>query len=73
VQALQQLSWRFAHVKQSKTGILDAFFEHFAATGEGRKSFVDWVREDYDEDALRHRFTSRGLANFINDRLLARE
>jgi protein tyrosine/serine phosphatase len=71
--ALDQLSWRFAHIRQSKTGILDAFFEHFAAAGEGRKPFIDWVRDDYDENALRRKFTSRGFANFINDKLLARE
>ena len=41
--------------------------------GEGRKPFLDWLREDYDEMALRRDFVAGGLASFVNDRLLARE
>jgi protein tyrosine/serine phosphatase len=72
-QALAQLSWRYGHIKQAKTGILDRFFELYAAEAEGRKPFLDWVREDYDEEALRGAFKAGRVANFINDRLLARE
>ena len=45
-QALQHLSWRFGHVRQSKTGVLDAFFLHYQREAEGRKPFLDWVRQD---------------------------
>jgi protein tyrosine/serine phosphatase len=72
-EALAQLSWRFGHFSRSRTGILDAFFIRYAAKAEGRKPFLDWVREDYDEMALRRDFVAGGLANFINDRVLARE
>jgi protein tyrosine/serine phosphatase len=72
-QALGQLSLRFGHIKQSKTGILDAFFLTYQRDGEGRKPFLDWVREDYDEDKLRATYKSGKLAGFINDRILARE
>jgi hypothetical protein len=34
---------------------------------------LDWVRDDYDEAALKRNFVAGGLASFINDRLLARE
>lgn len=71
--ALRQLSLRYGHVRQSKTGILDAFFAAYARDGEGRKPFLDWVREDYDEAALRAGFKAGGVAGFINDRVLARE
>ena len=71
--ALRQLSLRYGHVRQSKTGILDAFFAAYARDGEGRKPFLDWVREDYDEAALRSGFKAGGVAEFINDRVLARE
>ena len=71
--ALAQLSWRFGHFSRSRTGILDAFFVRYAAEGEGRKPFLDWVRDDYDEMALRRDFTAGGLSSFVNDRLLARE
>jgi protein tyrosine/serine phosphatase len=72
-QALEQLSFKYGHIKQSKTGILDAFFEKYRDEAEGRKAFLDWVREDYDEQALRDSFRVSSFAEFINARLLARE
>jgi protein tyrosine/serine phosphatase len=71
--ALRQLSWRFGHFNRSRTGILDAFFVHYAQEAEGRIPFLDWVRDEYDEDALRRDFKAGGLASFINDQVLARE
>ena len=71
--ALQQLSWRFGHIKQAATGILDAFFLHYQRQSEGRKPFLDWVREDYDEAALKQEFRANGLASFVNDWVLAHE
>jgi protein tyrosine/serine phosphatase len=72
-EALRQLSLRFGHIKQSKTGILDAFFELYRRTGEGRKPFLAWVREDYDETELRAAFKAGKVAEFINGKLLGRE
>jgi protein tyrosine/serine phosphatase len=72
-EALRQLSWRFGHFKRARTGILDAFFIRYALEGEGRKPFLEWLREDYDEMALRRDFAAGGLATFITDRLLVRE
>ena len=72
-QALAQLSWRFGHISRSRTGILDAFFMLYAREAEGRKPFLDWVRDDYDELALRRDFTAGGLASLLNDRVLGRE
>lgn len=72
-QALRQLSWRFGHIKQAKTGILDAFFLRYQREAEHRKPFLDWVREDYDEASLRADFHANGLASFINDWVLAHE
>lgn len=79
-QARRQLGLRFGHIRQAGTGILDAFLDMFEEAG-GEKPFLDWVREDYQEQALRERFAARGLrrtasrriARFVNDRLLARE
>jgi protein tyrosine/serine phosphatase len=73
VEALRQLSWRFGHIRQARTGILDAFFMRYQQDAEGRKPFLDWVREDYDEAALRRDFHANGLASFINDWVLAHE
>jgi protein tyrosine/serine phosphatase len=72
-QAQFQLSWRFLHIKQSKTGVLDAFFAVYAKQAEGKKPFLDWVREDYDEAALKAAHRSGKLAGFVNDFLLRRE
>ena len=72
-QALEQLSWRFGHISRSRTGILDAFFLRYAREAEGKKLFLDWVREDYDENVLKQDFVAGGIANFVNDRLLVRE
>jgi len=71
--ALAQLSLRFGHFRRSRAGILDAFFRRYGEEAEGRKPFLDWLSEDYDEAALRRDFAAGGLASFINDRLLARE
>ena len=71
-EALAQLSLRHGHVRQSRTGILDAFFALYAAEGAGRP-FLDWVREGYDPDALRRGFASRGWADALMDRVLRRE
>jgi protein tyrosine/serine phosphatase len=71
--ALRQLSLRFGHIKQSKTGILDGFFHTYAREGEGKKPFLDWVREDYDEARLRTEYKAGKLAGFLNDVVLRRE
>jgi protein tyrosine/serine phosphatase len=72
-EALAQLGLRYGHISRSRTGILDAFFLHYAREAEGRKPFLDWVREDYDEAGLRRDFHAHGLASFINDWVLAHE
>jgi protein tyrosine/serine phosphatase len=72
-QALAQLSWRFGHFNRSRTGILDAFFLHYAAEAEGRVPFLQWVERDYDEAGLRQRFAARGVSSFIVDKVLQRE
>ena len=71
--ALRQLSWRFGHFSRSRTGILDAFFVRWAQDGEGRLPFLDWVRDEYDEAALRRDFVAGGLSSFLTDRVLRRE
>lgn len=71
--ALRQLSLRFGHIRQARTGILDAFFLRWQREGEGRKPFLDWVCEDYNEAELRQDFHANGLASFLNDWVLAHE
>lgn len=63
-EALGQLSLRHLHFRQSRTGILDAFLLSYIRDAEGRKGFLDWVREEYDEAALLAEFRAHGLARF---------
>jgi protein tyrosine phosphatase (PTP) superfamily phosphohydrolase (DUF442 family) len=72
-QALGQLSWRFGHFSQARTGILDAFFELYAREAEGRTAFLEWVTSHYDEIALKQAFTEGRLASFVTDTVLKRE
>jgi hypothetical protein len=72
-QALNQLSWRFGHFARARTGILDAFFMLYARQAEGRKAFLDWVSEDYDEISLRQAFKPGSLSTFLTDVVLNRE
>lgn len=73
-EAAAQLSWRFGHVKAGKTGILDLFLARYAAAREASGiGFLAWVREGYDEAALRHDFRAGRLGSFLTDRVLRRE
>lgn len=73
-QAMAQLTLRHGHIRQSNTGILDAFFALYAQEEErSGKSFVDWLEQDYDREALIARFKSRGWADVLTDRILRRE
>ena len=71
--AMAELSWRYGHFRTSRVGILDALLLSYARDAEGRLSFPDWVRDEYDEMALRRAFAARGWASFLVDRVLRRE
>jgi uncharacterized protein (TIGR01244 family) len=71
--AMEQLSFKYLHVKQGKTGLIDFFFQTYVdETGE-KKPFLDWVRDDYDPPAVKSRFMSQWWANVLVDRILKRE
>ena len=73
-QAAKQLSPRFGHIRQSKTGILDAFFETYLADHPDEQvPFLDWVRTTYDSDALTQAYSSGGFGDFLTEKVLRRE
>lgn len=77
-EAIEQLSGKYLHVRQGKTGVLDAFFEAYANYNQGRaaedwKPFLDWVAEDYDRMAIKEAFRQKLGRGFQLDRLLGRE
>jgi protein tyrosine/serine phosphatase len=71
--AQRQLSIRYGHWRRSRAGVLDAFLLRYAREAEGRKPFLDWLREDYDAAALSAEFRSSHFADFVTHRLLRRE
>jgi protein tyrosine/serine phosphatase len=72
-QALRQLTLRHGHLRRSRAGVLDAVLLRFAREAEGRRGFIDWLRADYDPDALARDFVPGRLADFVTSRLLARQ
>jgi protein tyrosine/serine phosphatase len=73
--ARRQLSWRYGHIKQARTGVIDYFFDEFerdhAKTG---RTLVEWVTSaDYEPNALTEHFRSNVLANALVDFVLRRE
>ncbi|WP_448204726.1 fused DSP-PTPase phosphatase/NAD kinase-like protein [Azospirillum sp. sgz302134] len=73
-QATKQLHWKYGHFKQAKTGILDYFFELYAAYNEKRPTpFWDWVERIYDPVEAKASFRTREWADTVVDRVLRRE
>ena len=77
-EAIEQLSFKYLHVKHGKTGLLDAFFATYAAYNEGRapedwKPFLAWVDEDYDRIAVKEDFMKSFGKGIQWDAILRRE
>lgn len=78
-EALRQLDWRYGHLKQAKTGILDHFFETYLAyarahgTAGDADDFYRWVDEVYDPVSFKQGFMTEWWANTLTDRLIRRE
>ncbi|MEL6956377.1 MAG: protein tyrosine phosphatase [Pseudomonadota bacterium] len=73
-EATEQLSLRYLHVKQGKTGMLDYFFDAYRQfNAQTPKPFLDWVREDYDRLAVKAAFLETFESRLNIDRLLRRE
>jgi protein tyrosine/serine phosphatase len=73
-QALQQLSLKYLHIREGKTGMLDYFFETYLREGQPKGlSFVDWVSSGYDRDAVKAGFLHTWKSKLNIDKLLQRE
>ncbi|MDC0880505.1 tyrosine-protein phosphatase [Hellea sp.] len=72
--ALSQLSLKYLHIKQGKTGILDFFFLDYLLYSSQRKiSFLDWVINVYDPVELKAKFMKQWSGNPITELILRRE
>ena len=72
-EAAQQLSFRYLHVKQAKTGLLDAFLAAYAPYQSEGKSFFDWIDQIYDPNKLQAEFLSSSWADRLVVQILKRE
>ncbi len=73
-EARAQLSLKYGHIRQGKTGILDAFFDTYQADQpDGAMPLLEWVRTRYDADALTAAFSSGKIGDFLTERVLRRE
>lgn len=72
--AVQQLSKKYLHMREGKTGLLDAFFEtYLAAEKESGIGFEDWLQRDYDRERVKADFLESGNAKLRLDWFLRRE
>lgn len=73
-EAMEQLSWRFLHVRAAKTGRLDYMLQAYArAIALQPMAFMDWVEHHYQPEQLQAEFKPKGLANWLVDGVLRRE
>lgn len=72
-QALEQLSFKYLHIKEGKTGMLDFFFNDYLVYAQRHDmSFIDWVETIYDPADVKARFMAQWSGNPITE-LLRRE
>lgn len=72
-QAATQLAWKYGHVKQAKTGLLDAFFAAYFPYEDRGMAFFDWVDNVYDPEQITRDFKAKGWAVRLTDDILSRE
>lgn len=73
-EARRQLGLRYGHIRQGKTGVLDAFFDAYQRDcPDGRTPLADWIDTGYDRKAVMAGFRPWKVGEFITDRILRRE
>ncbi|MEM6557853.1 MAG: protein tyrosine phosphatase, partial [Pseudomonadota bacterium] len=72
--AIRQLSKKYLHLREGKTGLLDAFFEAYLAAEQASGiGFENWLKTEYDRVEVKEDFLKSGQAKWRLDRLLRRE
>ena len=72
--AVEQLSFKYLHVKEGKTGMLDHFFQTYLKVEEDTgMSFLDWIDGPYDRLTVKEEFLRTWKAKLMVDRILRRE
>ncbi|MFQ1701781.1 fused DSP-PTPase phosphatase/NAD kinase-like protein [Loktanella agnita] len=61
--ARQQLGFRYIHIRRTATGVLDHFLDVYAARNANAPIAIDdWIRNEYDADALTESFAAKQAA-----------
>lgn len=72
--AVEQLSFKYLHVRQGKTGMLDFFFEDYLRHAEKNDiSFTEWVKTIYDPPDVKSRFMAGWAGSMLTEKVLKRE
>jgi len=77
-QAMDQLSFKYLHIKEGKTGMLDFFFHDYLKYAAQEKEngrdieFIEWVETIYEPADVKARFMAQWSGNPITE-LLRRE
>ncbi len=72
--ATEQLEFKYLHVRQGKTGMLDFFFKTYLTYANDHDiSFTDWVQTVYDPKDVKARFMSHWTGNALTEFILRRE
>lgn len=73
-EAIEQLSFKYGHVRQGKTGMLDHFFDLYRErNAQDPIDFLTWVRTEYDRQACHDGFMASWWGSMLTEKLLRRE
>ena len=73
-EAVGQLSLKYGHVKQGKTGMLDHFFDLYRTRNAAEPiAFLTWVRTEYDRQACHDGFMASWWGSILSEKVLRRE
>ncbi len=79
-EALEQLSFKYGHVKHGKTGVIDYAFQQYLDHAERKgidlssvDAFFDWVETDYDPQAIKKTFIASWWGTLLTEKILRRE
>jgi protein tyrosine/serine phosphatase len=73
--AMQELSLRYLHVKQGKTGVLDYVFVRYLNEGKPKgQTFTEWVESDlYDPVSMKADFRAKWWGMALTEGIIRRE
>ena len=79
-EAMDQLSFKYGHVRQGKTGVIDYAFNLYKAYAAkygkslaSPEDFLEWAETEYDHIRAKAEFKGTGWGNLLTEKVLRRE